>query len=518
MRLFVDLPATETAKGSVIAEHNGQTARFGFSMYNREDFVAEGDVFGAINLFWSQQTAVFQQEVFDLYREAEEIFNDVFKRSALNEELKGVVTKLSKLHPMALMRKWLINTPGYAVPKGFSKDYIDDPDKNTSRIKTYVQDDYRDLLTYSFVLRLMVPIWTAYMRQVKSHYGKNFRELQAFRLMEDSEVSRCSAVEKLHAYAKANLRDDSHALSPESFISDEDYPYLLVTMVSVRKLAIGDLSPENDRANLVTLVSNFIKSKTVFPDSDLASTIREKRVDGGSTDGNDMKASVMEAFRVNTEISIEEVEEIKFSAADIYNLIRNEFSDLDMDLFNDALATAEIIQIKQSDTSVRILPPQRTLAAWVLKNGLTPFGFDYLDMPTQIKCLALTQARLWQRGHHYLALLSTSVADVDESSHRVASGVGRSRVPEALLTELRQVFPHVRLLQSRKAPPREECPVMNDIELLTAELSSYNWRATCSPRYLEQVFGDSKTRAVPVLPEIRIALTKLAIDVGSNRL
>ena len=59
---------------------------------------------------------------------------------------------------------------------------------------------------------------------------------------------------------------------------------------------------------------------------------------------------------------------------------------------------------------------------------------------------------------------------------------------------------------------------MNDIELMTAELSSYNWRATCNPRYLEKVFGDAKTRAVPILPEIRIALTKLAIDVGSNRL
>ena len=518
MRLYADLPATETSKGFICAENNGQIARFPFSMYNRENFVSEGDVFGAINLFWSQQTPIFQQEVFELYRSAEEVFNDVFKRSVMNEELKSIVTRLSKLHPMEHMRNWMINTPGYALPKGFAKDYVDNPDKNTSRVKTYLQSDYRNLHTYSFVLRLMVPIWTAYVRQVKSQYGKNFRELQAFRLMEDCEMSLCAAVEKLHEYAKANLRDDSQAMSPEAFISDEDYPYLLVTMVSVRKLAIGDLSPENDRANLVTLVSNFIKSKTVFPESDLASTIREKRVDGGNGDDSDMKASVMEAFRVNTEISLEEVEEIKFSAADIYNLIKNEFADLDMDLFHDALGTANIIQIKQSDTSVRILPPQRTIAAWVLKNGLTPFGFDYLDMQTQIKCLALTQARLWQKGHHYLALLSTSVADIDETSHRVASGVGRSRVPESLIAELRKVFPHVRILQSRKAPPREECPVMNDIELLTAELSGYNWRATCNPKLLEQVFGDSKTRAVPILPEIRIALTKLAIDVGSNRL
>lgn len=489
-------------------EHKGQRVSFMFSTFKKDNFADNNEVFKHINAYWAGQTEPFQKHVFDLYKEIEDCFHDILNRDLLTERLKDFVKQLYALHPFSTMRTWVINFSGLVVPPSFNENYILDADRNTTVDKTYVREEYRELLTLSLMLRLMVPIWATYVRHIRSHTGNGLKELQAFKLLERTEIPDSSPVVKLKQYIHANIRKEN-ATIPVSFISEDDIPYWVMTLTCVRRLCVGDLQPKNPRANLATLVSNFIDTKTNYKDGDFSSTVQTKTT--GDFGGDENKISTMECFRENTEISVGESEELQFSVEDIYQVAEKVCVSLPRALLDHCLQTTQILNQHM------IFPPQKSLMCWVVKDAIPPEGVDFLDKPTQVRLLALTQAVLWFKGFEYLSLLATSVAPI-ETGHRIAHMPTKTRVPEELQRKLREIYPHVRVVQHRKTPSREECYITNDIEMITNELANYAWRGTASLDMIQKVFGPETQSRVTITPDIRIRLTELAIAVGSNSL
>ena len=153
-----------------------------------------------------------------------------------------------------------------------------------------------------------------------------------------------------------------------------------------------------------------------------------------------------------------------------------------------------------------------------MKHIIPPMGVDFMDLEVLVGCMALTQAVLWSRGYQYLALLSTAYAPRNVSQvHVVSSSPGRARVPEEMQKQLREVFPHVQMIQSRKAAPKEVCKITEDIDLFLQDVSEVTWRATANKSLFEECLGSSITRQIPIQPDLKIQMTQLAIDIGSNR-
>lgn len=517
MHIEADIVTMEINGGRMKIVHGNEHAFFTFFTFKRGAFENNNDVFTYINKFWSQQSEDFQYKVFHIYKKIEDYLDDILTKEELSDKLKLAVKELYDLHPFQTMKNWIINDGVLQVPAGFGKLYINDPDRNTSIDKTYLYDDYRDLMTLSLMLRPMVPIWASYVRLMRNHAGNGLKELLSFKLLERTQIPRLKAMDKLHDYIRANIRKENNTVVPVNFISEYDQPYWILSLICVRKICVGDLNPSDPRANLVTLVSNFIKIKTVYNDSDFASRLHIKDTKEGSG-SEESKISVMESVRTNTEISVLEAEELKFSVADIYNVADKFFPTLPRILLENALNSSSAL-LKQESANNKLLPPQRMLMGWVLKKAIIPFGIDFLDLDIQVRCMALTQAVLWSRGHQYLALLSSAYASpTQDTVHMVNTTAGRSRVPEELQKELRRWFPHVRTIQSRKAPAKESCFVLNEIDLTCNDLSSVIWRATADQELYRECLGESHNRQIPILPEIRIKLMELAIDVGSGKL
>lgn len=509
MQILADIMKMQINNGRMEVEHNGRTVSFVFSTFKKENFNDSNEVFKHINAFWLSQTPIFQQSVFDIYVEIEECFDDILNKEVLTERLQDAVKRLYDLHPFHQMKLWVTNYSGITIPPNFNELYIEDRDKNTTVDKTYIRDEYRELLTLSMMLRLMVPIWATYVRHIRSHTGNGLKELQAFKLLERTEIPDSHAIQKLISYIQANLRKEN-AGAPVNFISEDDFPYWIMSLICVRRLCVGDLQPVNAKANLVTLVHNFLDTKTSYTDGDFSNIVHSKTTDDFGGDEN--KISTMECFRINTEISLEESEELQVSMANMYSVVNKVCLGLPSELLERSLKTSKVLM------DYPILPPQFTLMSWVMKEAISPSGIDFLEKETQVACLGLTEAVLWFKGFKYLALLATSVANMEDNVHRVAHMPTKSRVPEELQKELRVVFPHVRVIQNRKTPSREECPVTTSIELTTNDLASYSWRGTADPSMIHEVFGSALSQKVQILPEIRIELTKLAIAVGSNKL
>lgn len=508
MRINADVSKMEINGGRMEVEHNGENVGFTFSTFKKDNFSDNNEVFKHINSYWESKPEAFQRKVFDLYREIEDCFDDILNKDTLTERLKLYVKALFDLHPLNDLKLWVINYSGIVVPPGFKESYVADADRNTTVDKTYVRDEYRELLTLSLILRLMVPIWATYVRHIRSHTGNGLKELQAFRLLEKTEIPDSSPIIKLMQYIQANIRKENASI-PVSFISEDDFPYWVMTLTCVRRLCVGDLQSKNPRANLATLISNFIDTKTNYNDGDFSHTVQTKTT--GDFGGDENKLSTMECFRVNTEISVGESEELRFSVEDIYQVSEKVCIGLPRALLDHCLETSSVLK------NHLIFNPQRSLMAWVIKDAISPEGINFLDKETQVRCLGLTQAVLWFKGFEYLSLLSTAVAPVDVV-HRISHMPTKARVPEELQKKLRATFPHVRIVQNRKTPSREECYVANDIELITTDLSNYSWRGTASLEMIQKVFGPEAHNRITIIPDIRIKLTELAIAVGNNLL
>lgn len=517
MQIEADIATMEINGGRMRIHHGDESAHFMFLTFKRTAFEGNNEVFTDINKYWAQQPENIQYEIFRIYKRIEDYLEDILTKEDLAERLKTAVKELYDLHPFQTIRNWMINEGTLTVPQGFQRTYINDPDRNTSVEKTYLYDDYRDLMALSLILRLMVPIWASYVRMMRSHAGNGLKELEAFKLLERTEIPRLPAMDKLHAYIRANIRKENNSVVPVNLISEYDQPYWILSLICVRKICVGDLRPSDPRANLVTLVSNFIKIKTTYNDGDFANRLNIRGNSEGTGASEESKISTMESVRTNTEISVGEAVELGFAIRDIRKVAARCFPNMPMALLEDALKTVNS-KASQEMGMNRMLPPQRMLMAWVLKKALPPLGVDFLDTEDQLNCMALTQAALWYRGHQYLALLSTAYATKNtESVHMVNSTVGRSRVSEAQVQELRRWYPFVRVTESRKAPAKESCFVMNDIDATCTDLSSCIWRATASDELYRQTLGETHNKQIQILPEIRIKLLDLAIDIGSRK-
>jgi hypothetical protein len=145
-------------------------------------------------------------------------------------------------------------------------------------------------------------------------------------------------------------------------------------------------------------------------------------------------------------------------------------------------------------------------------------GLNYLEEDQKLWAMGVTAAALWHRGFKYLGLLATSVTELS-GEHRASIGPVKERVPPELQKELRDVFPHVRIIQNRKLDPKEDCRVTNDIEMIVDDVFNFHWQPTAPLPLLREVFGPSASETrLTAAPDLRIQLTKLAIAVAQNKI
>lgn len=510
MEILVDTHKLTLNGGKFELWHKGEVIYFNFSIFTKNNFYVGNEIFKHINLFWSQQTPHFQDTVFALYKEALDNFDDILNKDTLTDSLKDVVRRLYEMHRFSNMREWTMHRSGIVVsPTSFSDRYIHDPDKNTSVEKTYVQFEYWELVTFSLMLRVIAPIWTRYTKHIKSDAGNLLKELQAFKLLERTEVPDLPPVQKLVDYIKANLKKDAESIQV-SFISEDDFPYWNMALLCVRKLSTGDLQSKDDRATLVTLTHNFIKAMSNYAESDFSNTVHTKNTEDFGGDEN--KISTMECFRINMDISIAEAAELPFGLENRQLVINKTCPDVPQELLDVFVKAAGRMAGRP------LMRPQQALLAMIMKGAITPMGLSYAEEQDKLWCLGLTAAALWHRGYPYLAVLATSVTELT-AIHRASVSPVKERVHPDLQKELRTVFPHVRIIQNRKLDPKEDCRITNEIEILVDDVFNFHWQPTAPIAFLRQVFGPtaSETR-LTAAPDLRTQLTRLAIDVGRNKI
>lgn len=504
-------------------DHNGIVLDFVISVtvFRRSNF-QESEVFGEINRYWSTLSQEKQDEIFSIYQQIHEIFqvcqfdmSRSWSRRELDEALRKPVTRLVNLHPLSHVLDWIKYRSGIQVPPNFESVFVANIDTNTTEEKTYTRSDYLELLAMSLALRVMIPIWSEFINRTLKETGQHFKEFYAFQLIADSELMRSPQMHKLNVYVNGLVVDKKDKLNNIlDGVSSEDYTPRMISLVVVRRLCMAKLQG-TEKANLVTGVYMYILHKISNPES---SGDRVKGNEPGESMDDD-KNSVLERIRVKTDLSLGEIVELETAASDIQHVGSTLSVMVNEEEYQNHLQRAlDTASLRENS---RVSEPQVQLLRWTMARVIPPDGMLYVGEDISYRSLAVLEAALWARGHHYLSVLCTAqtvtLKDKAVNAFSLSKTDSVSPIPQDMIDELRVWYPFVNTNSGRRTGPQVVSDVEASIDQLAKKFSSSIWRATCSEAMLKQALGTTN-RTLTIRSDIKILLAKLVIEIGSRKI
>lgn len=215
-------------------------------------------IYGPLNEYFATLLLSKQNDIMDVYMEAA----NVALNSGDSEEVNRVLTKAAKdlydLIDWNHLTKWALEYGGIA----YNDDIHDVYTGEYPRVKTYLKDEYNDLVILSFYFKMMTPLWNAFIFQF-SNIDAEFKDMAALDLLKDSGVHEHPAMLRLKEYCEALATGDAKNknLAPAIYrnIGSNEMPRYFLAMLIVRRLSIGEI--RNPQATLIKIAYKFLESK-----------------------------------------------------------------------------------------------------------------------------------------------------------------------------------------------------------------------------------------------------------------
>ena len=488
------------------------TKPFGKDTFFDKDTMRTVDIYGLFNLYLATLTIAEQKTIFDAYNNIHYSLQNTISNKELVSELRQAITTISHLIDVDRIYNWVKSYSNIFIPEGFEDTYLHDINNNKSLEKTYLRDDYVYLVSYCIALKAYVPVWGEYINLIRKEIGTDFKEYNSFQLLSGTNYISTKPYQKLLIYINSIKDNDIfNSYNVINNISSEDYTYYIFCLTNVRKLPfieikqIGEAGADS-KLNIITYVYKYIKQR-IKGNNNPKNIVKSKDTTSATIDENS-KISVLERYKIKTNISLEDIVELEFSVSNIderslYRLT----SEIDPNVLADAIRTSAVLyQSAIPETSVRLLQ-------WVFKPIISPRGIMYLSKPVLVRLLGILQAVLWARGFKDLALLSTARRELSDGAINVFSMDDKSKIPKELLDELDRLYPFNTPIRGNRQAKNETRYIVNTITDFTNHLTGVMLKMTANDQFLQEVYGNTNRRYT-VKPDIKIALAKLLIQIG----
>lgn len=513
MRLTLRAEAKGGEAPEFVVSYKGEELRFSATAFftRRTINEIEFDVFEQINQYWNDLDSRDLDIIFDVYKECYEILYSASQGNLVEDIGAHVARLLSEDGPNTLKKveSWVIFRSDIIIPGDMDTEYKDDIDNNTTRDKTFIRSDYIKLISMSILLRAVMPIWGEFIFITRREVGNDFKEAHAFRLLASTPLYTSEPMVKLTTYIESIVGEDKY--NPDYImkgINSEDFCTWFLALISLRRLTIGDIRGINQNTNLIGIIYGYIRNRLNSPGGSFKDRFRKKDIEDRGPEGEN-KISSIERYRIKANISIGERAKLVFSVSDTTKVVEKITSLVDPELLARSIESAQVLKDHP------ITAPQLNLARWILKPTLSSRGLQYIPKETLVNLMGAVEAILWTQGYKYLAVLVTSYNYSQDDAMQLTGADSRTRVPDELITELEKYYPYRRESQNRRGGVDVANPVLESIDEMIYEFSTFNWRSTADRSMTREVFGSSNVR-VPIKPDIRTDLVKLVIDIGSR--
>jgi len=219
--------------------------------------IVDPDLFNVINNYLAVLSIDDRCSIEQGYREAFHALNTVTEIYRLDSMLMSAINKIFSPFIWHHFVEWLIVYGNVNLEIG-RKDALNE---KQSLERTYFTKDYAELVAFSVMLKLIMPIWGNYERIVKTTLNSDHMLIHGVELIQCDTVVNCPAYIKLcqhiNNYITAELQLSGFSIM--GGIGYEEMPEFLLAMVLWKKVIIFD--PRSHEHSIVSDVHNLLFDK-----------------------------------------------------------------------------------------------------------------------------------------------------------------------------------------------------------------------------------------------------------------
>lgn len=495
---------------NAILQHGEEHIGWNTEFVERTNVGDTPDIFEQLNEFWARQPPEKLNAIYNIYYRIKRAFYETDDMTSLTRDLQPLVAELLSYHDLEDIIHWIDFHSNIRWPASMSEKF--DPAETTrTPDKTYLKQEYKELVAMSIALRAVVPVWGEFLYRTKRSSGTTWKEFYSFLLLSKSKLYHGETMAKLRRYVESNIPSDK--AMPGAIIggiSSEDFPTWVLALVVVRRVVIGDISGRDPLVSLVTFIFRFIHGKVRGQDNAFVGMVKDKLPENQSGD-NESNISKLEGYKAKIENTVGSIQCIDHYINEITQMALKICPDMDMSLVFKAVDQVN------SMVGQRIYDAQLTIAQWVIKPAVRPRGLYYLKSPvTQSLSIAVAQAALWHRGYFELAALLTAKAESNEDELQLNIIVSQARIPDAKKLELDKLYPYPRRTGGKQKQEKQKNVAVQAIESVAKGLKENVWSLTLPEEWLAKLGVSAYERRFPVPSDIKVKLADLAIAVATR--
>lgn len=334
--------------------------------------------------------------------------------------------------------------------------------------RTYLREDYRELVVLAHAIRFMVPIWGSYLTVVASQRGNSYKETICFSLLNGSSIVNWSAMERLKEYVEVSLNTEKSTLSTLlGGLSSSEIPGYMLALAVVRKLACFEYSSEESGEPLIRAIYNFVDGNATRLDVRFSGNVFDKRELSESSSEDD-NSSVWDTYKVNQEISDGDLCLIEAYIEDFDVLTEAVCGDVDPAVIKSCYGVIDQLCVQEVEFH------QLAITTWVVSQCIPPKGVMLLPKVGLAKCMVVTAALLWQRGFYELAAMMFSTRIPTDEDVFVGFDQ-RVRLDKSLVDRLNVLYPHYKRKGRKEDLRKQENIAVNSIERIALSVSRDQW-------------------------------------------
>lgn len=493
--------------------HKGVVVPFSIRSIGKVNFQNPKDpsfnVFDQLNGYWSSLSESTQDQLFKVYENIANEIGSAWSISSMAEALIELSRQLMEFHHLEDIQSWLYATNAIILPGDLVAEYQHSVDHNTSPEKTYTRREYMDLVTMSIALRAMLPVWGEYILHIRGEIGNDFKEFDAFNLLNNSYIVQSPAMAKLKLYIERII--EKNPSPPDNVlngITTADLPRWMLSLVVIKRLCLADVRGVNQDEHLCRLIYRLLAQRTDNTSGNFQDKVRLKEPREG-TDGGMDKTSALERFKTPAPYSIGNIVELEVWLKDLMGAAEKLAMGIDPELVRRSVESAQALH------SASCLDMQVTLMRWVFKHIVSPRGMMCLSPDHIINAIGVSQAVLWYRGHKYLSILQSACPITSDEGMTVSPVSSRERISQDRQEVIAKLYPYDRPNGKKQSTVKTINSCVQGIDILVEQMSMYSWRPTADEQLVTEALG-SNVRRITIRSDIRNVIADLAIELGQR--
>jgi len=481
------------------------------SRRNRDELIPERQ-YELINAYLDYKGDEFKKILYKRIVDADNAVGETSFHKGISNPPIGAIHSILDMFVMSDVEHFVRDIFKIAPPENLKPEFNTqiESDGLGTRIQTYIQQDYYELAALTIPIKAVVGVLGQYAIRKESCIAAVHKEYVLYNMLATHPIAKYASVLKLKDWAgvlialMVNTTDTAAITVIEKQIPSSELSNYILAVVIIQKLSIAAIVTDNRERNVITRIYNYIINKLKTNGSP-STKIRDKKPLSDTDSSVGDKESMVESYRVVSNVTIGTEVELNWYTGNMDLLIRDMGVSVNMALLED------IHRHNQCFKTVPIAKEQVVLAGYIFKKILDPRSLEYINIDGIINVISLGFVLLWDSGHREIAMLLNAKPLLSNDTDIDINVTPNIRLDPELKVLLSKYYPYEKQLNKLKTVSVVELTITE----LTYDIFKHQWLPNVPKQCITEQFGNNPPRMLP--PNFKNHLAKLIINIEEDQ-